>query len=71
MTKLGQLRAPNYKEVLKWILKAWDLVDNVIIKNSFQYCALSVRLGINQRIFMEAEIEKEFYEILNKKEGNI
>ena len=41
-TAVGNMRAPARREIVKWILAAWDGLDKTMIINSFKSCALTV-----------------------------
>ena len=41
-TAAGNMRAPARREIVKWILAAWDGLDKTMIINSFKSCALTV-----------------------------
>ncbi|RMX41294.1 hypothetical protein pdam_00017738, partial [Pocillopora damicornis] len=43
-TAAGNMRAPARREIVKWILAAWDGLDKTMIINSFKSCALTVAL---------------------------
>ena len=40
-TAAGNMRAPARREIVKWILAAWDGLDKTMIINSFKSCALT------------------------------
>ena len=41
-TAAGNMRAPPRREIVKWILAAWDGLDKRMIIDSFKSCALTV-----------------------------
>ena len=41
-TPAGNIRAPPRREIVKWILAAWDGLDKTMIINSFKSCGLTV-----------------------------
>jgi len=41
-TAAGNMRAPPWREIVKWILSAWDGLDKTMIINSFKNCALTI-----------------------------
>ena len=41
-TAAGNMRAPPQREIVQWILEAWNDLDKVIIVNSFKSCALTL-----------------------------
>ena len=41
-TAAGNMRAPPRREIVKWILAAWDGLDKTMIINSVKSCALTV-----------------------------
>ena len=41
-TPAGNMRAPPRREIVKWILVAWDGLDKKFIINSFKSCGLTV-----------------------------
>ena len=41
-TAAGNVRAPARREIVKWILAAWDGLDKTMIINSFKSCTLTV-----------------------------
>lgn len=41
-TAAGNMRAPPRREVVQWILEAWNDLDKEIIVNSFKSCALTL-----------------------------
>ena len=41
-TAAGNMRAPPRREMVKWILAAWDGLDKRMIIDSFKSCALTV-----------------------------
>ena len=43
-TSVGNMRAPPRREIIKWILAAWDGLDKTMIINSFKSCALTVEV---------------------------
>lgn len=43
-TRGGNVRAPSKLQCLEWVKKAWEDIDVDVIKNSFKYCGISVKL---------------------------
>ena len=41
--KGGNIRGPPLKQIVQWILKAWQILDKEIIMKSFRCCALSIQ----------------------------
>ena len=41
-TAAGNMHAPAWREIFKWILAVWDGLDKTMITNSFKSCALTV-----------------------------
>ena len=41
-TAAGNMRAPSRREIVKWILAAWDGLDKRMIIDSFKSCVLTV-----------------------------
>ena len=44
-TAAGNIRAPPLREIVQWILGAWNDLDKDIIVNSFKSCALTLAVG--------------------------
>ena len=43
-TAAGNVRAPAQREIVQWILAAWDGLDKTMIINSFKSCTLTVAM---------------------------
>ena len=41
-TAAGNMRAPARREIVKWILAAWDGLDKTMIIDSLKSCALTI-----------------------------
>ena len=41
-TCAGNMRGPPRREIVKWVLKAWNSLDRKIVIRSFRSCALTV-----------------------------
>ena len=41
-TAARNMRAPPWREIVQWILEAWNDLDKDIIVNSFKSCALTL-----------------------------
>ncbi len=54
---------------MQWLIDGWDSSKKETIINSFEFCGITVKLDnlkINQRLFSEFEIEKEFFKLFNR-----
>ena len=43
-TKGGNMRAPTFELVCKWIVDSWDAVSNETIKKSFRACGIGISI---------------------------
>lgn len=43
-TNNGYLRPPSFENVSKWVLTAWNNIENELVKKSFQYCGIDINL---------------------------
>ena len=47
-TAAGNMRAPPRREIVQWIIEAWNDLDKDIIVNSFKCCALTLAVDGSQ-----------------------
>ena len=47
-TAAGNMRAPPRREIVQWIIEAWNDLDKDIIVNSFKCCALTLAVDSSQ-----------------------
>ena len=45
MTKSGYLKSPSKDLILFWLIEAWDNIDGTMIRNAFEFCGITTKLG--------------------------